>query len=84
MDNKNLNNKADMSNMSINIGGVYTKLTWILSNGSCASEFGGGSDTGPRVYNFSNLCPCPNQCPPNGYVPIFKRYFDDVIVMKKQ
>jgi hypothetical protein len=83
-ENKNINNKADMSNMSINVGGVYTKLTWILSGGSCASEFGGGSDSGPRVYNFSNPCPCPNQCPPNGYVPIFKRYFDDIIVMKKQ
>lgn len=83
-ENKNINNNVDMSNMSISVGGVYTKLTWILSGGGCASDFGGGSDSGPRVNNFSNSCPCPNQCPPNGYVPIFKRYLDDIIVLKKQ
>jgi len=82
-ENKNINNQVDMSNMSINIGGVYTKLTWLLSSGACATEFGGGTDSGPRVGSFSSICPCPNQCPPSGYVPIFKRYLDDVIVMKK-
>lgn len=81
-ESKSLNANVDMSNMSISIGGVYTKLTWLLSDQSCAAYFGSGTDSGPRVSNFNSPCYCTNQCPPSGYVPIFKRYFDDVIIMK--
>ena len=81
-ENKNLNGAVDMTNMTVQVGGVYTKLTWVLSGGVCASSFGSGTDSGPRVTNFSS-CPCPNQCPPEGKVPVFKRYYDDIIILKK-
>jgi len=83
IEDRSFNYLVDMSNMSINIGGVYTKLTWLLSNGSCSSSFGSGTDSGPRVTSFSSPCYCTNQCPPDGKVPIFKRYFDDIIILKK-
>lgn len=82
-ENKSLNGNVDMSNMAITIGGTYTKLTW-MSGGSCSTSFGQGTDSGPRVQTFGvgNPCPCENQCPPDGYVPTFKRYFDDILIMK--
>ncbi len=87
--NGNFNGKIDMTRQAIEIGGVYTKLTWwngrgsFSPPGSCTSYIGQGTDSGPRVTDFSKPCPCMNQCPANGYVPIFKRYFDDIIVLKK-
>ena len=95
--NKNLNGSRDMNNCQITAGGTYTKLTWVNKpyvepptiNYSipedCATEMGpaGGGDHGPRVTNFANLCPCTVQCPPDGRVPLFRRFFDDVIVMTK-
>jgi hypothetical protein len=79
---KDLNGRVDMTDMSILIGGVYTKLTWVMSDRSCSNAFPEGTDDGPRVTNFSS-CPCPNQCPPNGAVPAFNRYFDDILIIKK-
>lgn len=78
----NFNGSVDMTGQGIEIGGVYTKLTW-MSGSSCGSFLGDGLDNGPRVTDFSKPCPCANQCPANGYVPIFQRYFDDIIVLKK-
>ena len=88
--NANITGTINMSNMRVQAGGTYTKLTWVKVNfekpytlpGDCGS-MGNLSDHGPRVTNFANVCPCPNQCPPNGFVPIFKRYIDDVIIMKR-
>jgi PKD repeat protein len=80
--NANLNAGVSMNNMSVETGGTYTKLTWVKSDGSCGDYIGDGNDNGPRVSNF-NSCSCPNQCPPSGIVPTYKRYMDDIIVMKK-
>ena len=86
----NYNGDVDMTNMSLEIGGVYTKLTWwngsgtFSSPGSCTAYLGDGTnENGPRVTDFSKPCPCANECPANGYVPIFKRYFDDIVVLKR-
>ena len=89
LSNINLNGNYDMTNMALEIGGVYTKLTWwngvgsFSAPGSCTSYLGNGTDSGPRVRDFSVQCPCTNECPPNGYVPIFKRYLDDIIILRK-
>jgi hypothetical protein len=83
VENANINGSVNMSNSMLQIGGVYTKLTWLHSNGACSSFIGEGGDNGPRVSNWNETCPCPNQCPPDGKVPIFKRYIDDVIFMKR-
>ncbi len=80
--NIKLNGNLNMNDAGVEVGGVYTKLTWIRSDGSCGSFLGDGTDSGPRVSNFNHL-PCPNQGPPSGVVPIFKRMIDDVIVIKK-
>lgn len=85
---KNFNASVDMTDQAIRVGGVYTKLTWwngqgsFSPPGSCTNYIGDGTTVGaPRVPDFSQSCPCPNECPPNGHVPIFKRYFDDIIVL---
>ncbi len=81
--NGNFNGTVDMTGQEIEIGGVYTKLTWYSSGTTCGNFIGDGTDSGPRVTDFSKPCPCANQCPASGYVPVFKRYFDDIIVLKK-
>jgi IPT/TIG domain/Putative Ig domain len=84
--NQNFNGTIDMTNQIVEIGDTYTKLTWYDPVGSttCATAIGNGTDSGPRVTNFNNPCPCANQCPSSGLVPIFKRYIDDIIVLKRQ
>ncbi|SRR5713101_4010223 len=81
--NVNLNGSFNMSGMGVEAGGTYTKLTGWRPDNSCGASIGDGTDAGPRVTKFNNLCPCSNQCPPSGFVPIFKRYIDDSIVLKK-
>jgi len=83
LENANITGTINMSNMRLTAGGTYTKLTWLKSDGSCGTTIGDINDYGPRVNDFSKTCPCPNQCPPNGVVPIFKRYIDDIIVLKR-
>ena len=85
-ENANLNGSVDMTNMEVMAGGTYTKLTWVYENGSCSPHFGswapGVTDIGPRVTNFDS-CYCANNCPPDGKVPKFYRYLDDIIILKK-
>lgn len=73
---------TNWANADLRVGGVYTKLVWYTdsSHTTCA--------TGHTSYtvNFSDWTqpdPCPQQAPPNGYVPIFKRYIDDIVVLRK-
>ena len=79
---KNFNGPLDMSQSNIEIGGVYTEQMHYtdFTDTQCATTL---SPWTTSFSNFSNPCPCPGQCPPNGYVPIFKRYFDDIIVLKR-
>ncbi len=90
MYNLNTNGSLDMTGQSLEIGGVYTKLVWgKSSNGVCtgaaSAYIGDGQDNcGPgREGNFAQQCYFTSECPSNGFVPIYKRYFDDIIVLKK-
>jgi hypothetical protein len=80
-----------MVGQSVEIGGQYTKLVWgkINSSGTCngtpSDYLGDGRDDCGRARepNWNIPCYYPNECPPSGVVPIFKRYFDDIIVLKR-
>ena len=79
-----LNGTTDWTQPYIQVGGVYTKIKWEtkLGSGICTAYVGSGWGDAQAGINFNN-CPCPNQCPPNGQVPVYKRFIDDIIVMKK-
>ena len=82
-ENSNLNGPANMTNGAwFTVGGLYTKHIWRLADGTCSSTPGDGSGYG-REMNWNNPCQCQNQCPPDGYVPIFYSVIDDIIVMRK-
>lgn len=64
------------------VGGVYTKLVWWRDSAhtQCAT---GHSNYTTNFGDWTKPDPCPDQAPPDGHVPSFKRYFDDIIVLKK-
>lgn len=66
----------------LDVGGVYTYLVWWLDSAHtrCAS---GHSRYTTNYGDWSKPNPCRNQAPPKGYGIPFKRYFDDIIVLKK-
>lgn len=66
----------------LEVGGVYTYLVWWLDSAHtrCAK---GHSRYTTNYGNWSQPNPCPNQAPPSGYGVPFKRYFDDIIVLKR-
>ena len=80
--NKNFSGSLDMSVSNIEIGGVYTEQMHYTDGtySTCSNTL---TPWTVSFGNFSNGCPCPAECPPSGYVPIFKRYFDDIIVLKR-
>jgi hypothetical protein len=81
--NKNIiGTYAGYATADLQVGGVYTSLVWWLDSAEtqCASGHGPYSS---NYYDWTQPDPCPNQAPPNGYIPIFKRYFDDIVVLKK-
>ena len=81
-ENVSTNGPADFrSGTWIQVGGLYTKHVWRLSDGSCSSAVGEGTGY-DRETNW-DACACPNQCPPSGTVPKFYRQLDDIIVMKR-
>ena len=87
VENANLNGTRSMANMSIHVGGTYTKLVWMTDHptcSKCSSKPGEGTDycTASMKWSgqpFSNP-KCAMIDPP---FPSFKRHFDDIIVMKK-
>jgi hypothetical protein len=80
-----LNGSVDMSGPSIFVGGsTYTKIDWgVTSHGPCAENVNQLNASMNRPDNFKEPCICPGQCPPNGYVPIFNRYLDDIIILER-
>lgn len=70
------------SNASVQVGGVYTYLVWWLdpTHTHCALRH---SSYTTNYGNWSKPDPCPEQAPPNGYGVPFKRYFDDIVVLKR-
>lgn len=84
--NANLIGGQEGANANIQIGGVYSSFVYYddSANTQCSPSTRLGAYT--VVYgNWNNQDACPNQAPPNppGVVPIFKRYFDDIIVIKQ-
>lgn len=84
VENVNLNGTRSMFNMSVHIGGVYTKLVWMTDSptcSKCSSKPGEGTDycsASKKWFGQSFSSPhCGSPLPP------FKRYFDDIILMKK-
>jgi len=86
-ENANLNGKVSMSNGELQVGGVYTKLVWMTDYPtctSCSSSPGTGSDLctnykGWWGQSFSN----PKCNPTDPPLPSFKRFIDDIILIKK-
>jgi len=83
-ENADLNASVDMSNCMVQVGGVYTRLVWMTDYPTCSScspAPGDGTDycTGSKGWvgqSFSSPVCGPSQ-------PSFKRYFDDIIVLKR-
>lgn len=74
----------DMSGPRITLGGeVYTKISWGQMSGECSTNAQNIDHDIGRPKNFELPCPCPGQCPPNGYAPVFNRYVDDIIVLQR-
>ena len=77
----------DMTGPSITLGGTtYTKIIWgpqPKPSTICATAPNEISESINRPKDFAQPCLCPEQCPPNGYVPIFNRFVDDIIILQK-
>jgi len=95
-ENANLNSTVNMNNADVQVGGVYTKGVWMLDYPTCSvpsgcSKYPGeGTDycsehmrlpNGSTWSNQSFAAPVCNPIDPP--LAPFKRYFDDIIVMKK-
>ena len=86
-ENANLNATVSMNNADVQVGGVYTKAVWMMDYPTCkvcSTAPGNGTDYCTRANNwdyesFSN----PKCNPIDPPLASFKRYFDDIIVMKK-
>ena len=83
-----LNGNLDMTGAGVWLGGqTYTKIAWYSAppaqGGHCAQNLTEVNFDAGRDTNFNNPCTCANQCSPNGFVPVFHRYVDDIIVLKK-
>lgn len=76
---------VNMSNAEIYIGGTtYTKINWISNaTGQCSQDVGHIDGEYSRYKNFKWPADCQNQSPPNGYVPKFDRYIDDIIILQR-
>jgi hypothetical protein len=86
-ENVNLNGTASMTNMSVQVGGLYTKLVWMMDYPTCtvcSTAPGKGTDycTGSKKWfgqNFSD----PQCAPTDPPLESFKRYIDDIILLKR-
>ena len=84
VENANLNASVSMADCLVQVGGVYTRLVWMTDYpncSSCSSAPGEGTDycTGYKGWvgqSFSSPVCGPSQAS-------FKRYFDDIIVLKR-
>lgn len=89
-ENKDINGTADMSDMSVQAGGTYTKLVWMTDSptcsipSGCSTYPGTGTDYCTVAQGWSNQTFSNPKCNPiDPPLASFKRYFDDIILMKK-
>jgi hypothetical protein len=90
-ENADVNGDTSMNNTMVMLGGTYTKLVWMENYPTCtvcSTKPGGNSENGTDActlykgwngQSFSN----PKCAPIDPPLPSFKRYFDDIIIMKK-
>jgi PKD repeat protein len=85
--NTGFSGTLDMTGPGITLGGTtYTKIIWGSSpkpSTVCAKTVQDLTYSINRPKDFSEPCLCPEQCPPNGYVPIFNRFVDDIIILQR-
>lgn len=76
---------VDMSGPIVVLGGpTYTKIEWgSKKSGGCAQAKNELDFSLSRPSSFTEPCLCPGQCPPDGYVPVFKIYVDDIIILQR-
>jgi hypothetical protein len=81
--NQNFNATLDMTTADLEIGGYYGALVYFDDAGMtvCTGSQTFGAFT--KSNTSWNACQCSAQCPPNGQIPAFNRYIDDIIVLKK-
>jgi len=84
-ENKSFNYRMGKSNQSTYFvaGGLYNRLVWMTDYPACTkcSNLGSGTDACTSEKGWWYLPFNAPACQPT--TPIFKRYFDDIIVMKK-
>jgi hypothetical protein len=86
-ENLNSNNSIDVSDVMVRVGGIYTKLVWMTDYptcSQCSSYPGVGTDActasqGWWGQSFSN----PKCNPTDPPLSSFKRYLDDIIILKR-
>jgi hypothetical protein len=85
----NLNGTLNMAGVAhyAQAAGVYTVIFGFLDQAKtkCAPVPAPANVTTHDLFfrSFDQPAPCANQAPSNGYVPVFNRYLDDVIVLKR-
>ena len=84
-ENANINSTINMNNAAIQVGGVYTKLLWMKDYPACSicsKAPGDGNDLCRKVRGYQQFGN-PYCAPTDPALPSFKRFFDDIIVLKK-
>lgn len=89
-ENVNINGTVDMSNMFVQAGGYYTKLVWMTDSptcsvpSGCSTAPGKGTDYCTAAKGWSNQKFSAPVCAPiDPPLSSFKRYLDDIILIKK-
>jgi hypothetical protein len=81
--NQNFNASLDMATADLEIGGYYGALVYFndaaMTQCTAAQTFGAFA----KSNTSWGACQCSAQCPPNGHIPAFNRYIDDIIVIRK-
>jgi hypothetical protein len=78
----NMVQNADYSTANLFVGGDWGANIWYANAGHTVCSTQGDLGYGAVTTNLA-ACQCANQCPPNGNIPYFHIYYDDVVVLKK-
>jgi len=88
-ENVNLNGTVDMNSADVQVGGVYTKAVWMMDYptcsvpSGCSTNPGNGMDMCTNEHGWAGQSFSSPVCNPiDPPLASFKRYYDDIIVMK--
>jgi hypothetical protein len=89
-ENWNFNGTRNMNGMSVKVGGIYTKLVWMTDYptcsvpSGCSAKPGSGTDLCTVSQHWSGQSFADPVCNPiDPPLASYRRYFDDIILMKK-